>query len=37
VGFPPFTLGGKLLLFCFLPNPPTIFGFEIDHGAPPAH
>lgn len=27
VGFLPFCLGGLLIFFCFLPDPPPIFGF----------
>jgi hypothetical protein len=28
-GFLPFCLGFMLIFFCFLPNPPPIFGFSI--------
>jgi hypothetical protein len=29
IGFPPFCLGGLLIFFCFLPDPPPIFGIAI--------
>jgi hypothetical protein len=33
-GFIPFALGFALILFCFLPDPPPVFGFSIGHGVP---
>jgi len=29
--FLPFAIGAALILFCFLPNPPTVFGFSVRH------
>lgn len=34
IGFIPFALGMALIIFCFLPYPPPIFGFWVGHYAP---